>query len=64
MCESSAYLRKNENDEELLLEDVVMVKPRPGMITLTNILGDRKEIEAEIDHIDLMKHRIILRPVD
>ncbi len=61
MCESSAWLRKGE-DDELLLEDVIMMKPVGGRIVLTNILGEKKEIEATLDHIDLLHHRIILRP--
>ena len=61
MCESSAYLQTKEGEDELLLEDVVMMRPENGRIVLINILGDRKEIEAEIDHIDLLNHRIVLR---
>ena len=62
MCESSAYLKKGDQDE-LLLEDVVMLVPEPGKITLTSLLGDKKVVQAEIDHIDLMKHRIVLKPL-
>ncbi|MBW1807378.1 MAG: CooT family nickel-binding protein [Deltaproteobacteria bacterium] len=62
MCESSAYWQKEGDLEELILEDVVMLRPDGGRIILTNILGDRKELEAEIDHIDLLHHKIILRP--
>jgi len=61
MCESSAYL-KTSGEDELLLEDVVMLVPEPGKVTLTSIMGDKKVIEGEIDHIDLMKHRIVIRP--
>ena len=62
MCESSAYLLKEGDQEELILEDVVMLRPDDGRIILTNILGDKKELAAEIDHIDLLHHKIILRP--
>jgi predicted RNA-binding protein len=64
MCESSAYLKNDSESEELLLEDVVMLvpdQPEPGKVTLTSILGDKKVVEGVIDHIDLMKHRIVLR---
>ena len=61
MCESSAYLKNKDGQEELLLEDVVMLKPSGGRIVLMNILGEKKEIEASIDQIDLLKHKIILR---
>ena len=62
MCESSANLQKEGDLEELILEDVVMLRPVDGRIILTNILGEKKELEAEIDHIDLLYHKIILRP--
>ncbi|HUU03565.1 MAG TPA: CooT family nickel-binding protein [Myxococcota bacterium] len=61
MCESSAYLQDEDGQEELLLEDVVMLKPSGGRIVLMNILGEKKEIEASIDQIDLLRHKILLR---
>ena len=62
MCESHAYLLSEQNGaDELILEDVVSVRPQQDTIILSNILGDQKEIDAEIDHIDLLKHRIVLR---
>jgi predicted RNA-binding protein len=61
MCESSAYLKNKDGQEELLLEDVVMLKPSGGRIVLMNILGEKKEIEAGIEQIDLLKHKIVLR---
>jgi len=60
MCESSAYLKNKDGQEELLLEDVVMLKPSGGRIVLMNILGEKKEIEASIDQIDLLRHKILL----
>lgn len=61
MCESSAYLQGKDGKEELLIEDVVMLKPEDGRIVLMNILGEKKEIDAGIDHIDLLRHKILLR---
>ena len=61
MCESIAYLKDADDREELLLEDVVLLKPVDGRIVLMNILGEKKEIEAGIEQIDLLKHKIVLR---
>ncbi len=52
MCESSAYMQKDGEQEELILEDVVMLRPDDGRIILTNILGDKKELAAEIDSVE------------
>lgn len=62
MCESSAWMIRGEDDEELLLEDVIMMKPEGSKFILTNILGEKREIEAVLDRIDLLHHRILLRP--
>lgn len=62
MCESSAWLIRAEDDEELLLEDVIMMKPDGDKFILTNILGEKREIQAVLDRIDLLHHRILLRP--
>jgi predicted RNA-binding protein len=59
MCESTAYLR-TDNTEEEILGDVVKLVPEGDKIILTNLLGDTKEITGKIDHIDLMNHKIVL----
>lgn len=60
MCESSAYLKKNDR-EELFLKDVTRVVPLPGgRLRLENLLGEEKEVVADILELDLMGHRIIL----
>lgn len=63
MCESSAWLKKSDDNEELLLEDVVRIQPDGDRFILTNIFGEKKELKATLDHIDLLHHRIILRPL-
>lgn len=60
MCESTAFLVE-DGKEEKLMEDVIILKPEGGKIILKNILGETKEIQAVVDHIDLMDHRIVLR---
>ncbi|MBN2223452.1 MAG: CooT family nickel-binding protein [Deltaproteobacteria bacterium] len=59
MCESNVYLKKGE-DEQLVLEDVVLIKPAPGGLYLEDILGRVREISGRIELIDLMNHRIIV----
>lgn len=60
MCESTAFLLR-DGKEEKLLEDVIMLKPEGNKIILKSILGETQEIEAVVDHIDLMGHKIVLR---
>ena len=62
MCESSAWLQRSEDDEELLLEDVIQMIPAGQRFILTNILGEQREVEAELVQVDLLHHRIVLKP--
>jgi predicted RNA-binding protein len=64
MCESNVYLRKG-NKEKLLLENVGSIIPQKnGIIHLSSILGGKKEIKAEIENIDLLNHKVVLRKIE
>ncbi len=59
MCEAIAYLFK-EGREELVLEDVSIVRPEKDEIYLQNIFGEQKRIKARVREMNLLDHRIIL----
>ena len=59
MCQSNAYLIK-ESKEELIMEDVVMIKPEGEKMLLVSLFGERKLIESKINAIDLLNHKIFL----
>lgn len=59
MCESNAYIKK-ENREELYLENVVTIKPESGKIYLRSLFGEERFFDGKIIEISLVKHRIIL----
>ena len=59
MCEANAYLYK-EGGEELVLEDVSIVRPEKDEIYLQNIFGEQKRIRARVREMNLLDHRIIL----
>ncbi|RJO65389.1 MAG: CooT family nickel-binding protein [Myxococcales bacterium] len=61
MCESTAYWKVGVNDE-LLMENVAAVTPLPGgRFLLKGLLGDSKEVEAELQEINLMAHKILFK---
>jgi predicted RNA-binding protein len=62
MCEANAYLKKSEEENLIVMENVYNLKPESGKILLENIFGEQKLIDAEIHHISLMEHKIILQP--
>lgn len=59
MCESNAYIKK-EDGEELFLESVDLIKPEDGRIILRSLFGEEKVFIGKIKEISLVKHRIIL----
>ena len=59
MCEANAYLLK-EGKEELLLEDLMILRPEGAEIYLQNIFGEQKRIRAHIKELNLIDHRVVL----
>jgi predicted RNA-binding protein len=59
MCEANAYIVK-EGKEELVLEDISILRPEADGLYLQNIFGEQKRIRARIKELNLVDHRIIL----
>ncbi|MGA7579307.1 MAG: CooT family nickel-binding protein [Desulfobaccales bacterium] len=60
MCEAAAYVLRN-GQEELLLPDVDIIEPEGDGLRLVNILGEQKVIKGNIERLDLVNHKIILK---
>ncbi len=63
MCQSSVYLRENGEERELK-RDVVLVEPVDGGVKIQGFFESAQIIPARIASIDLLKHKIILEPLD
>lgn len=59
MCEATAYLLKN-GQEELILKDVDVVEPDGDNVRLVNIFGEQKILKAEIHSLNLIDHKVLL----
>lgn len=62
MCQSSVYIIRN-GKEDLVMEDVNLVKPQDGELLLVGMLGETKQLKARIKELQLMDHRILLEEV-
>jgi len=62
MCEANAYLIKG-GKEELVLEDISIMRPEKDELYLQNIFGEQKKIKARIREMNLLDHRIILEEI-
>jgi predicted RNA-binding protein len=59
MCEATAYLLKN-GQEELILKDVDVIEPDGDNIRIVNIFGEQKVLKAEIHSLNLIDHKVLL----
>ncbi len=59
MCLAKAYLG-GSSENELLAEDITVLKTDGGKLLITTLFGEQKEIEANISEIDFKASRILL----
>jgi len=59
MCETNAFLVSG-SEEELLLDNVDIIRPEDGRVYLRNLFGEEKLIEGSIREISLSRHRIVV----
>ena len=62
MCEAKVFLVK-EGGRELLMEDVVSIKPIDEGLSLVDIMGRVKPVAASIKEIKLLEHAVLLEPL-
>jgi predicted RNA-binding protein len=62
MCESTAYLLKDDN-EELVLEAVDFLENSDGHVRMTNMFGEERTIKGRVKILSLIDHKIILEPL-
>ncbi|MFZ5995359.1 MAG: CooT family nickel-binding protein [Thermodesulfobacteriota bacterium] len=60
MCETTAYILKDDK-EELLMDSVIILRPEDGKIYLRGLLGKEMCIEADIQEINFLDHRMVLK---
>jgi predicted RNA-binding protein len=61
MCQSNAYIIK-DGKEEMILSDIISIKPTGTNLRLINLFGEEEIVEAAIEEVDLLNHKIKLRP--
>jgi predicted RNA-binding protein len=62
MCLAKAYLGSN-GENELLIEEIALLKAQDGKLLLTTLFGEQREIEASIKEIDFRSSKILLENV-
>jgi len=59
MCEANVYLRAN-GKEEVVMENLDILRPEGNGLFLQNIFGEQKWVAARIEEMNLVQHRIVL----
>jgi predicted RNA-binding protein len=59
MCEADAYLIK-DGIKKVIMESVDILRPEGEDIYLENLFGEKLQIKARIQEMNLVDHRILL----
>ena len=62
MCEANAYIIDG-NKEQLFMEAVDTVEPEGNQLRLTSIFGEQKFINARIQALSLVDHKVFLKKI-
>ncbi len=63
MCQSTVYLMKEDGTQEEVLAEVASIIPEGEKLRLISLFGEEKVIDARIEEIDLLEHKILVRPL-
>ena len=61
MCQSTAYVLKDGKEEEIMAE-IATIIPEGRKLRLISLFGEEKEVKASIQEINLIGHKILLKP--
>ena len=59
MCQANAYIKRG-GIEEVIMENVDILKPEGGKLFLRSIFGEQKILPLRIKRISLVNNKIIL----
>lgn len=63
MCEAKVYMETG-GERQLLMGDVVTIKPAVRGLSLVDLFGEEKSVEASIKEIKLLEHVVLLEPLE
>jgi predicted RNA-binding protein len=59
MCESKV-IRKIEEKEETIMEDVIRIEVRNNALRIYGILGEQSELKGKIILVDMQNHVVVI----
>ena len=61
MCIATVYSESVSGDTNVEMQDVISLELSGENVIVTSLLGEMKSIQAEIKHIDFVKHTVTLK---
>ena len=62
MCQATAYLAGEGQQEEEIMRDVILLEPVANGVRLTTFFEEPQTVRARIQRIDFLKHTVTLVP--
>ena len=59
MCQATVYL-----GEQKVAQDVTWLEPVENGVRLSTFFEEPQVVEGRIQHIDFLKHRVVLKPTE
>lgn len=60
MCIATVYSESHSGDRNIEMQDVISLDLSGNDVIVTSLLGETKSIQADIKHIDFVKHTVTL----
>ena len=63
MCQATVYLKQDSQETEIM-RDVIRIEPAENGVRLAAFFEEPRLVRGRIRHIDFLKHRVLLEPLE
>lgn len=63
MCQATVYLKQDGQEKEIM-RDVILLEPAENGVRLATFFEEPHLVRGRVRHIDFLKHRVLLEPLD
>ena len=63
MCQATVYLKQDSQETEIM-RDVIRIEPAENGVRLAAFFEEPRLVRGRVCHIDFLKHRVFLEPLE
>jgi predicted RNA-binding protein len=63
MCQATVYLKQDGQETEIM-RDVILLEPAENGVRLAAFFEEPQLVRGRVRHIDFLKHRVLLEPLE